>query len=198
MDWLALIILAVGGAVVVPYLLYTKSQLLEARNYVGAMNRAQQAYHLENDTFADSIPELGLGIKNPTKYYEYSMDKTPLAIYNYGMPRRRYMRSYLGVVVLLPNDNPDSNDIMTQALLCETEPEVKPFPPIAKDGVLQCNPSMKDLLASGGIEVGKDWETANRAFELVAEEKYEEAMQVAQSLTSEFYRERVLEAIVDN
>ncbi|MEQ9624886.1 protein kinase domain-containing protein [Coleofasciculus chthonoplastes] len=41
----------------------------EAKMYLGAMNRAQQAYRLENNEFANSIEDLGLGIKTKTDHY---------------------------------------------------------------------------------------------------------------------------------
>jgi type IV pilus assembly protein PilA len=40
-----------------------KAKQSEAKQYVGSMNRAQQAKFAENGTFATSVDALGLGIK---------------------------------------------------------------------------------------------------------------------------------------
>ena len=44
---------------------------VEARHNLGAINRTQQAFYLENNRFADSLKEIGLGIKTETTNYRY-------------------------------------------------------------------------------------------------------------------------------
>lgn len=53
----------------------TRAKESEARQYVGSMNRAQQAYYLEKNLFATSINfgELGLGIPQTTQNYRYTI-----------------------------------------------------------------------------------------------------------------------------
>jgi len=46
-----------------------KAREAEGRNYAGAMARAQQAYFLEQNKFATSITQLGLGIQPDTANY---------------------------------------------------------------------------------------------------------------------------------
>src|ERR671932_285864 len=41
----------------------------EAKQNVGAINRAQQAYYLDNKAFSKSFESLGLGIRTPTTNY---------------------------------------------------------------------------------------------------------------------------------
>lgn len=46
-----------------------KAKESEAKQYVGAMNRAQQAFFLENNQFGSDLDKLGLGIKSNTENY---------------------------------------------------------------------------------------------------------------------------------
>ena len=65
------IIIGILAAVALPSLLSqaNKAKQVEARNNIGAMNRAQQAYFLENNnTFATIKDNLGIGIKNSPNY----------------------------------------------------------------------------------------------------------------------------------
>ncbi|MBW4493358.1 MAG: hypothetical protein KME26_09805 [Oscillatoria princeps RMCB-10] len=50
-----------------------KAKQVEARNTIGAINRAQQAYQLEKGVFADSIEKLDLGIRRETTNYRYQI-----------------------------------------------------------------------------------------------------------------------------
>jgi type IV pilus assembly protein PilA len=84
-----IIIIGILSAIALPSFLNqaNKAKQSEAKTYVGSMNRAQQAYYLENDTFAangvtagatvtsitQAITALGLGIKQNTQYYNYSI-----------------------------------------------------------------------------------------------------------------------------
>lgn len=43
----------------------------EAKQYIGSMLRAQQAFYLENNAYATSISELGLGNPKETNNYRY-------------------------------------------------------------------------------------------------------------------------------
>ena len=45
-----------------------KARQVEARQNVGVMNRAQQAYYLENKFFANNLQQLETGIKPETNY----------------------------------------------------------------------------------------------------------------------------------
>ena len=62
-----IIIIGILSAIALPSFLNqaNKAKQSEAKTYVGSMNRAQQAYYLENDSFVDStgnFGDLGLGI----------------------------------------------------------------------------------------------------------------------------------------
>ncbi|MGC9502930.1 type IV pilin-like G/H family protein [Baaleninema sp.] len=45
----------------------------EGQTYVGALARAQQAYYLENERFAESLEELQLGLQSETENYQYEI-----------------------------------------------------------------------------------------------------------------------------
>ena len=62
------IIIGVLAAVALPNLLgqVGKARETELKNAIGAVNRSQQSYHFERQTFADKIDYLG--IKIPTEY----------------------------------------------------------------------------------------------------------------------------------
>ena len=73
-----IIIIGILAAIALPSFLNqaNKAKQSEAKTYIGSMNRTQQAYYLEKDTFAgqDKFGDLGLGIKQTTGTYRYSID----------------------------------------------------------------------------------------------------------------------------
>jgi type IV pilus assembly protein PilA len=72
-----IIIIGILAAIALPSFLNqaNKAKQSEAKTYVGSMNRSQQAYYLEKDTFAgdDKLGDLGLGIKTTTGTYAYTI-----------------------------------------------------------------------------------------------------------------------------
>ncbi|MHC5936939.1 type IV pilin-like G/H family protein [Nostoc sp.] len=69
-----IIIIGILSAIALPSFLNqaNKAKQSEAKTYTGSMNRAQQAYYLENTTFSTVISALGLGIPTLTVNYTYS------------------------------------------------------------------------------------------------------------------------------
>ena len=100
----------------------------EARNKVGAMNRAQQAYYLEKGMFATKLSDLALGIEPESEQYSYrvfaSRDRKKLTMVA-AVPKVQGIKTYVGFVnvVVLPK-----NEAMTLATLCESK-EAKPLLP---------------------------------------------------------------------
>ncbi len=77
-----IIIIGILSAIALPSFLNqaNKARASEAKTYVGSVNRAQQAYLLENPTFVTdqtNFTLLGLGIKTQTENYTYNL--APLA-----------------------------------------------------------------------------------------------------------------------
>jgi len=68
-----IIIIGILAAIALPAFLNqaNRARQSEAVTYVGSINRAQQAYRLENPTFATQIGQLGLGLQPQTTYYNY-------------------------------------------------------------------------------------------------------------------------------
>lgn len=72
-----IIIIGILSAIALPSFLNqaNKAKQSEAKQYVGSMNRSQQAYYLEKNSFTNSIGDLGLGIKTQTQNYKYSINR---------------------------------------------------------------------------------------------------------------------------
>ena len=72
-----IIIIGILSAIALPSFLNqaNKAKQSEAKTYIGSMNRAQQAYYMENNVFADnpSFGKLGLGIPQTTPNYTYTV-----------------------------------------------------------------------------------------------------------------------------
>ena len=68
------ILIGVMSAIALPNLLgqIEKARVAEAKNTLGMLNRAQQAYHFEKATFAPNASELGTEIVLGSKLYDYS------------------------------------------------------------------------------------------------------------------------------
>ncbi|MEG3860623.1 type IV pilin-like G/H family protein [Microcoleus sp. herbarium12] len=108
----------------------------EGKQYVGSMNRAQQAKFAENSAFSDSIPDLELSIKtgtNGTKWYNYSIRPTKTAVFHYALAKEEMLKSYVGGVFIVPAKT-------TSAILCkaDTPGTIEPAQPIYQNGKLIC------------------------------------------------------------
>lgn len=101
-----------------------KAKQVEARQNVGLMNRAQQAYYLENKFFAKDIQALEIGIKTETNNYSYSLRSTGNASYHYAIPKpgSNTTKSYVAAVFLVPSKSATAKDeIVFQEIVCEAE-----------------------------------------------------------------------------
>lgn len=96
-----------------------KARQSEGKTYTGAMNRAHQAYFLENNKFATNIKELQLGIKSETENYAYKVvpqSNQTKSVMNIAQAKRKGLKSYVGLVYLTKING----DGTTIAKLCET------------------------------------------------------------------------------
>lgn len=128
----------------------------EGRQYMGAINRVQQAYYLENNAFADSIEKLGVGIRLDTEKYSYrilspmvpvqSLDKPvkpgPYSenVMAIAQPKNPKYSSYIAAVYTKKVTNPGISDTITITGICEIY-GYTPLPstlPILINGVIQC------------------------------------------------------------
>lgn len=98
------VIIGILSAIALPSLLSraNKARQTEAKLYVGAMNRAQQAYYFENTAFTNNIDELGAGIQQETDNYQYQININAgnlVATHN-GISQKPALKSYAGITFL--------------------------------------------------------------------------------------------------
>lgn len=118
-----IIIIGILAAIALPSFLNqaNKARQSEAQTYVGSMNRAQQAYYLENREFADALGPLELGI-GTTENYEYVIadgGADSVTVLNSANPTGPDLKGYSGRVWL--GTGGDGN-ATTFARVCEGAP----------------------------------------------------------------------------
>ncbi len=176
-----------------------KARESEAKQYIGSMNRAQQAYFLEESKFTDTIAELGLGISTETENYTYSSYATPLSAINHAVSHKSKMKGYVGAIFL--GDATATGEMTTFAILCEAESPGthRPPAPIVEDGVIQCAPETVKLKSYGedekGIFLGEDWKLAYRSANYAKAGKYNQAIDTAETITERWVKVKALEVI---
>ncbi|MBI4782979.1 MAG: type IV pilin-like G/H family protein [Oscillatoriophycideae cyanobacterium NC_groundwater_1537_Pr4_S-0.65um_50_18] len=71
-----IIIIGILAAIALPSFLNqaAKSKQSEGKTTIGAVNRAQQAYRIEGDSFADDIADLKIGFTTQGTHYKYVVD----------------------------------------------------------------------------------------------------------------------------
>ena len=144
------------GAIVGVYLLVAPSSLCsankarqsEAKTYVGAMNRAQQAYFLENKEreekgkFANELDKLGLGIGAETENYKYLVRATDSASFHYAISKEKDLQGFVGAVFMV-----ETSSSGTLAIFCEAidDGQVIPAKPKLENGVPTCGAGTEEL-----------------------------------------------------
>ncbi len=116
----------------------------EAKTYVGAMSRAQQAYFLENGAFAQSIEELQIGPLTSTIYrYTLDVDASGTSVLITAVPPEDPINHYVGSVFVV-GDSPET--MTTVAQICES-PETFTVAPTfnAETGAIDCPPGSTPL-----------------------------------------------------
>lgn len=118
-----IIVIGILSAIALPSFLQqsSKARASEARVNIGSLNRAQQAYYLENQQFAQddatstAIDKLGIGIKPSTTNYEYTVTTTAVnsEIINKATAKNEDLKGYAGAVF--------SSAGLTKTILCEAD-----------------------------------------------------------------------------
>lgn len=109
-----IIIIGILSAIALPSFLNqaAKARQSEARTNVGALNRAQQSYYLENQGFTTTINDLGIGITTSTNFnYAATSANTNAEVINQGTALNADLKSYAGGVF--------KTGSTTKAILCE-------------------------------------------------------------------------------
>lgn len=120
------IIIGILAAVALPSLLSqaNKAKQVEARNNIGALNRAQQAYFLESNDFTTSIGRLGIGIPTQTVNYAYTVvsfqPAESIAVHVAG-PVNPKLKIYAGITYTTDVNSGGIVESVTQAKLYEDE-----------------------------------------------------------------------------
>jgi type IV pilus assembly protein PilA len=114
-----IIIIGILAAIALPSFLNqaAKARQSEAKTYVGSVNRAQQAYYVENSEFAPEFSTLKAGIPSATDSYNYKDNfqgsKTEAQIP--AVAQNAELRSYGGLTFI------DTATGQSQAVACQTK-----------------------------------------------------------------------------
>lgn len=140
-----IIIIGILAAIALPAFLNqaNRARESEAANYVGAANRGQQAYYLEELEYADNVSSMDVGIETKTQNYQYGHEvgggtegKFDLSLANsaviYGSPEKTALKGFGGQVysdtntgnqfVLLCREKA-AGDLNSTAITAATPPE---------------------------------------------------------------------------
>ncbi|MEM7772342.1 MAG: type IV pilin-like G/H family protein [Cyanobacteria bacterium P01_A01_bin.37] len=123
-----IIIIGILSAIALPSFLNqaNRARESEAKQYVGSMNRAQQAFYLDEIDFSNAMSELGLGLATQTTNYKYTFatataGTTDSAVTNQGQPIRgganSPIRAYVGGVAA--HTQGAAGEATTTGVLCE-------------------------------------------------------------------------------
>lgn len=122
-----IIIIGILSAIALPSFLNqaNKAKESESKQYVGSMNRSQQAYYLEKNTFSSDVSLLGLGIKTATTNYTYAISSpTSSSASNVSYPLfTTTLRAHTGGVGTGFANGQTTGEATTLAVLCQS---VKP------------------------------------------------------------------------
>ncbi len=142
------IIIGILAAVALPSLLSQtqKAKQVEARNTIGALNRAQQAYNLDKGGFA-ALADVGVGVKSQTSNYEYRVagaatDSTGVA--NIAKTLSTNLKPYTGLV--WTEADTATSQSTTRAILCEEkQPKATSSDPSVVAAAQDCGANMEQL-----------------------------------------------------
>jgi type IV pilus assembly protein PilA len=120
-----IIIIGILSAIALPSFLNqaNKAKESESKQYVGSMNRTQQAYLLEKNTFSSDISLLGLGIKTDSTNYTYGISaQTNSSVANVSYPKNtNTLRAHTGGVQTALTAQSEATSL---AVLCQsTKPQ---------------------------------------------------------------------------
>lgn len=131
-----IIIIGILAAIALPSFLNqaAKARQSEGSTYVGSLNRAQQAYYVEQGKFAADLKTLNAGIKEKTDNFEYKTVGTDTEATSTADKLQASLKSFKGVVKL--------EDQQAKAILCITAKEneaASAATKLASDATKDCN-----------------------------------------------------------
>lgn len=147
------IIIGVLAAIALPSLLgqISKARQSEAKQNIGAINRAQQAFFLENQDFTTSVQAVGIGIKTQSESFKYEAvtDAGSDVVGNMGTAIKPALRSYFGVVGTTLGGVGSSTEVLTIAFACEALTPTTTAPLSKTISTADCATNNKDYKAMG-------------------------------------------------
>jgi len=119
---IVLVISGILAAIALPSFLNqaSKAKQVEAKMYLGTLNRAQQSYMLERAQFADTVAQLGIAFPNSLNYsYAIRLDSTgnQYAIHD-AKSLSASLHPYVGVVAIAQSS---LGDARIEGVLCESK-----------------------------------------------------------------------------
>lgn len=111
-----IIIIGILSAIALPSFLSqtSKARQSEAKNNLGAVNRTQLAYYLDNQSFTPNLSALGLGITNSDNYnYSVAVTNTGNSVTALATSLKADLKEYSGGVFK------NATDTTTASILCE-------------------------------------------------------------------------------
>ena len=118
-----IIIIGILSAIALPSFLNqaNKAKQSEAKQYVGTLNRTQQARYLEKSNFSSDFNGLANPVPSETDNYTYGftagLTTSATNVVNYGTSKKAALKSYNGMVAISVVS--DASDATTTAVLCE-------------------------------------------------------------------------------
>ncbi|AFZ05327.1 PHA accumulation regulator DNA-binding protein [Oscillatoria nigro-viridis PCC 7112] len=112
-----IIIIGILSAIALPSFLNqaNKAKQSEAKQYIGSLNKGQQAFFTEEGKFTSDMSTLGVGIKTDTTNYSYSCTGTDSSALCMGKSKNtNTLNTYAGSVFL------EGNPKTSRSILCET------------------------------------------------------------------------------
>jgi type IV pilus assembly protein PilA len=145
-----IVLLGIISAIALPSFLTqaSKAKEAEARSNVGAMTRAQQAYHLEKGSFSNSIEGLSLGIRPETENYRYQIVPQPgsKSVMMTAQAKSETLKSYTGAVFAINK----GGEVTTVTGICVSDRAATTPPAMPKlssdgSGSVECPPGSKPV-----------------------------------------------------
>jgi type IV pilus assembly protein PilA len=138
-----IIIIGILAAIALPSFLNqaAKAKQSEAKSYVGAVNRAQQAYRIENAKFAPDFDKLEVGLDASSNNYTYTIaaNEGTSGTIIAAPTDKDALRAYSGGVFI------DNTNGQTRAVTCEGEKVAAQVAAAAPTEISKCPNSYKKL-----------------------------------------------------
>lgn len=132
---IVIVIIGILGAIAIPSFIgvSARARQAEGASNVGNLNKAQQAYYLENSRFAETLAELASGIPAVSNNYEFSSvgtnsGATSRAVSQASLPDGSSLQGFVGLVQLSAGAD---GAVQSLSIICASQPGVEAVAPAA-------------------------------------------------------------------